>query len=455
MRLLPACAAFALVAAGLACGQEVRISSTPPGAMVFIDSAYAGTAPATKSLADGPHRVRLVRKGYTDWTVDVTVPLDKPAIDAILAAAHKGSIQIASVPSESTVYINNRQVGVTPLLIEDLADDDYEVRVHKANFAPYLATVKIAGGKSVDLSVTLDSRLEDYYLGKIKEKPDDLSNYTDLGHYYLIEKRFDDAIRIFKRGVDVSGKEALPGGEVMRFYTEIIKAYTEQYHISDKGGTQAFRDRFRKVVEYAVVHGPSKNQHCQRLVALYAAMGSAESMMKLAEQIQQADPKRDIYREFGKLYLERGMPAQAIVMLTRAVELNDEFGTRAALASAYHRSGKLDEALQHYLICKDREAAPAEKAELLVKMARAYSQRKEHDKALECVDQALKLGQGGQHQLWSILKANILLDSGKCDEARTLMQAEAATAGLLHDRKNVDAMLKEIDIRCKGKGEQN
>jgi hypothetical protein len=46
----------------------VKISSTPSGADVEIDEAFAGNTPSFLSLAQGEHAIRVAKQGYKEWT---------------------------------------------------------------------------------------------------------------------------------------------------------------------------------------------------------------------------------------------------------------------------------------------------------------------------------------------------------------------------------------------------
>lgn len=51
----------------------LAITSSPDGAEVTIDGAYAGTTPRDKSLAPGEYQVKITKKGYADWERKVRV----------------------------------------------------------------------------------------------------------------------------------------------------------------------------------------------------------------------------------------------------------------------------------------------------------------------------------------------------------------------------------------------
>jgi hypothetical protein len=51
----------------------LTIDSTPPGADIEIDSAFAGNTPSTVSVAPGSHKIAVKKKGFTDWSKTLNV----------------------------------------------------------------------------------------------------------------------------------------------------------------------------------------------------------------------------------------------------------------------------------------------------------------------------------------------------------------------------------------------
>jgi len=442
--VLPAAAAAAQAAGN----QKITISSDPAGAMVFVDDTYEGTAPVTKELAAGIHHLKLVRKGYSDWTSTITVPLDKPAVDVALKPARKGGLRITSEPAKCTVFLDGREMGITPLLINDLAADVYELRVQKTNFETSQQTVEVTDGKENEIHLQLRSRVEQHFQAKLAENPNDLSTYTELGHHYLLEGKWDAAREIFKKGVDISAGQAAADADIMRFYQELSKVFTGQFKFTDD--MKEFLAAFQDVIKYAIEKGPKKNIHYQRLISLYAAMGHADEVARLAEKINAADPNRGIYREIGNIYRERGMTQEAVKMLVKALAVKDEFETRMALGSVYHRSGKYDLAVEQYAVAEKMNPTPAERAELMTYLARLYSQKGQYDKAIAYIDKAIEDTKGGQVS-WLMLKVNILVEAGKCDEATAIVKQQLETLETGREKRNAREMLQLIRKRCKQK----
>jgi len=162
----------------------------PAGARVFVDGRDRGAAPATiAGLAQGEHRVRIVRDGYT--TVEqrvvlspsqpselLSVPLVKtpvapnpgssPPAKADLVTPKPGSNQPAKADAETqlgakpsadtgvlvldsrpmgaTAFLDGRAVGRTPVMLPDVKAGDHSVRFELDQHRTWTASIKVVGG---------------------------------------------------------------------------------------------------------------------------------------------------------------------------------------------------------------------------------------------------------------------------------------------------------------------
>jgi hypothetical protein len=51
----------------------ITLTSMPDGAEVYVDGSFVGNAPATLRLTPGKHTIRVVSKGYKDWSRELSV----------------------------------------------------------------------------------------------------------------------------------------------------------------------------------------------------------------------------------------------------------------------------------------------------------------------------------------------------------------------------------------------
>ena len=78
----------------------VGVSSSPPGANIFVDEDFAGTTPSTINVTAGKHVVTLKKSGFQDWICAVTVSGGSITLDAKLASG-PNEMRTADPPTTS------------------------------------------------------------------------------------------------------------------------------------------------------------------------------------------------------------------------------------------------------------------------------------------------------------------------------------------------------------------
>jgi hypothetical protein len=169
----------------------LRVTSSPPGAAVTIDSVYAGTTPVTVSnLALGYHSIALKKTGYQDQiargyvnfrqtaTVSATMvpvgdlpvpttspsptethplviptptPLTSPFITPTpaptsLPPAISQSLRVVSDPADAVVKLDHVVVGKTPLSITDISPGMHTITIEKEGYREYEKQITVQPG---------------------------------------------------------------------------------------------------------------------------------------------------------------------------------------------------------------------------------------------------------------------------------------------------------------------
>ncbi len=154
---------------------RLLVRSSPGGARVSVDGRDAGIAPVTvRDLAAGTHVVRLAQEGYVPVERRVRISADQPAqsIEVVLVATRAGrdavpatapdrvtgSLMVDSRPSGARVFVDNRLVGTTPMLIDAVDAGEHAVRLELEGFNPWSTSVRVAGGGRGRVSGSLEQR---------------------------------------------------------------------------------------------------------------------------------------------------------------------------------------------------------------------------------------------------------------------------------------------------------
>lgn len=140
---------------------SLEVSSTPPGARVYIDGVEMGISPLTKHLSAGTHIVLLTLNGYNDKTTAVTltngltIQLPVILIPFSPTPLTTGSLQIRTTPDGAAVYVDGGSQGITLTTVSGLSIGDHTVRLMKAGYTDYQQTITISGGQITPLNIEL------------------------------------------------------------------------------------------------------------------------------------------------------------------------------------------------------------------------------------------------------------------------------------------------------------
>jgi hypothetical protein len=158
---------------------NLLVRSTPAGATVFVDEERRGVTPlALQNVELGTRRVRIQRDGFNVEERQVNLTRSRPSrsVDVRLTraalaarpaapapeapATRTGSLVIESRPTGATIILNGRQVGTTPMTIDDLEPGTYTVQLQLADFRPIRTTVRVVAGARARAAASLVSALE-------------------------------------------------------------------------------------------------------------------------------------------------------------------------------------------------------------------------------------------------------------------------------------------------------
>lgn len=136
----------------------LTIDTQPPGAELLIDGVSRGTAPLAVAIDPGSHLVAVRRSGV-ERQVRVTVAAGAQIsqyfdLTSSVRAASSGRLSILTDPPGARVTVDARPRGVSPLVIDDLAEGEHLVTVSSdAGSARRTVAVSAAVAKEVVFSL--------------------------------------------------------------------------------------------------------------------------------------------------------------------------------------------------------------------------------------------------------------------------------------------------------------
>ena len=135
------------------------INSEPQGAEVWLNNESTGeVTPFRRKLAIGdevPYRLSLPL--YHDEAGMVTVDQPRKELKFALRPAF-GSVTVTSTPSGALVFLDEKQVGQTPLTLDRIASGSHSLRLQAPQYAVERRNVSVADGQTANVAVTLAAR---------------------------------------------------------------------------------------------------------------------------------------------------------------------------------------------------------------------------------------------------------------------------------------------------------
>ena len=143
------------------------VRTTPPGASVLVDGVDRGQTPLSlRDVAYGTHRVEIRTSGYEPETHDVSLSATTTvaSISAELspeaglppAPRGRGSVFVDSRPAGARVLVNDAAVGLTPVLVPDLAPGTHRLRIERDGYQPWVTIVDVPSADRVRVTASLD-----------------------------------------------------------------------------------------------------------------------------------------------------------------------------------------------------------------------------------------------------------------------------------------------------------
>ncbi|MFO0684055.1 MAG: TonB-dependent receptor [Sandaracinus sp.] len=156
---------------------EGRVVVTTEGATVRVDredSDPVCTSPCEVSLVPGIHILYLGREGYATEPRQVTVTASSTETIGAALTALTGSLLVTADETNARIEVDDRTVGFTPSVVQNLAVGSHHVRVSASGYVAAEADVVIEEGQQAELrDVHLVARHEVAAASRRSESLDD------------------------------------------------------------------------------------------------------------------------------------------------------------------------------------------------------------------------------------------------------------------------------------------
>jgi diacylglycerol kinase family enzyme len=135
---------------------SLMIESEPTNAKIFLDGEEIGTTPnIIRSIAPDTYEVEVRMDGYEVWSEFVDVEGDKEKVLTAVLQMKTGSISVKSKPAKARIFLDGKEVGTTPDILESVASGPHVVEVRKNGYDVCSKTVEVETDKKKSLTLEL------------------------------------------------------------------------------------------------------------------------------------------------------------------------------------------------------------------------------------------------------------------------------------------------------------
>lgn len=155
---------------------NIMVKSEPTNANVYINDKYHGTTNTGMIKTPvGLNKILIQKNGYSNWNSTVQIkPMEDEEIIAQLRREY--TLSIISMPSDATIYINNRQIDRTPFL-RKIPTGEYKISLQKSGYLTWSQIINLNADKNINAILQLDDKTRDK-ISQIRKR-DMLGQETD------------------------------------------------------------------------------------------------------------------------------------------------------------------------------------------------------------------------------------------------------------------------------------
>lgn len=140
---------------------DLQVVTFPVEGEVYLNDQFMGKSNLSKPLRindilEGQYQLRVLAGGYQKSEQVITiVPRTLREVQVGLKSL-PGSLEISSDPLGATVFINSKQMGVTPLKIDTITEGQYTIGMRLKNFKDWAQRIQIQSGQLSEVKTKLE-----------------------------------------------------------------------------------------------------------------------------------------------------------------------------------------------------------------------------------------------------------------------------------------------------------
>jgi len=326
--------------------RSIEVTSSPEGAEVFLDNRFLGLAPLRIEVTAGePHALRLAKHGCQ--TQRMAIDDSSPAeITLELPPESTATVLVTASKPDTAVYLDGTLMGRTAgnqeLRIPGVKLGEHELRLVKTNYLSCLRRIDVIRPGRMRVHGKLESRKEAALLNLIVKEPDSALRHTELGHYHMVNRQFDKAMRAYRKAVDLVYAGRDTSGHRTRLSRELRDIALGYQGVFRYGTAEDTRIACEKLEDMYLSLATKHSVVRSRLTTLakqYTARGHPEDAIRLYRKMLAVQPDNlNLYYQVASMYMAQNDHEGEIAVLRQALDrFPDNWNVHYRLGQAYWR----------------------------------------------------------------------------------------------------------------------
>lgn len=173
---------------------QVNVSCPTLGAQIYVNDQLQGVTPWSGQLAQGNYLFEARLDGYQPQQESVTLQ-ERERRDVVLQALvpYTGSLDVNYQPMDAEVWIDGRQIGVSPDIFRNISTGSHTVEIRAAGYQTAKHTIQIKKGETLELGGELTTHI----LSEAETKQ--MKTELDKAFGWYREKKYSEAFPVFLR----------------------------------------------------------------------------------------------------------------------------------------------------------------------------------------------------------------------------------------------------------------
>ena len=160
--------------------QTLEINSNSKGALIYIDDYFIGVTPLKTKFIKGEFTLTAIQDNFLSYKQKLNIN-DKSIKIFINNSLIKGDsiLEITSNPKGAKIYLNQKFLGISPIIKSDLISGNYSLRISKKNFIDKYSDIELKKNKTTKLNFNLSKGETEKYFNQ-KQFVFGKTTYKDL-----------------------------------------------------------------------------------------------------------------------------------------------------------------------------------------------------------------------------------------------------------------------------------